>query len=439
MKSLSSGLLLALITILILPKEGIAQSFDIDNKSAHYDIKIFDDLVNPKGKVTSNATINSLFNKHLNSLLSSSGNIATNKGQVFYSPENDKIFLGRTVSNVQNFNQKLTWLGQVAVSAPVKKNYATIRDNDNLFAQGLGISLKGTFVGRGILKMGDPLNGKGSDSKLTKELKAKRKVIAAELQNELRRDVEHAYQVKLSDRKELEKYLSKKIPELQKARRKEFVKQELNALEGQKEKGYNSLTTWWMSGEIDLGITKIDQLYVASLMSTNIDTAGYFPLRAELNIGGMYSNRWINEAYGRIGLGLEDFTIVQAKGLSASTIASFANQIINLDSLSQATIKDNEVYAEDLTQLRSYYLNLEVALFPSILRYWGIRVAFQPRWFKYQDKNESVHDWTLAVPFVFDDKDGEPNVKFELQWRNIRGNKTLGFSAGIPIGGSIFK
>jgi len=404
-----------------------------------YDTTIFDSLIFKSGKVTSNETLNTLFNKNLNSLLSNSGNISTNKGQVFYNPEDDKVYLGGLISNIKNSNEKLNYIGQVSLSLPVAKNFASITDTNNKSVTGLGISLKATKILKGTLRMGKKSNGKGSDALLTQNLRNKREIIKKELLQDNKRDIDYATKTfDLSDSVEVV-YLNKKIISLKDAKRKEFIAREIEELEGKKgARGYNGFFTWWVSGELDFGVTEIEQLKVENLMSSQIDTMSYLPFRSELNLGGILSSKWIDQLYGRMSLGLEDMTIVQARSMDPKTISFFSSQAPNIDSLSQAVIKEKKVFANDLSKFTSRYINFDATIFPSFLKHVGFRVAFKRLFFKYEEEKEEVDNWTIAIPFVFNDKDGKPNVKFEFQWRNRNGNKNIGFSAGIPIGGSIF-
>lgn len=47
-------------------------------------------------------------------------------------------------------------------------------------------------------------------------------------------------------------------------------------------------------------------------------------------------------------------------------------------------------------------------------------------------------NWKLGLPISLKNKEGEAKINFELQWREIQKDHTVGLSVGLPLGNSIF-
>ena len=59
----------------------------------------------------------------------------------------------------------------------------------------------------------------------------------------------------------------------------------------------------------------------------------------------------------------------------------------------------------------------------------GLSASYEKFFGEYDAEN-----WRLGIPLVLKDKEGKANVNFEIQWREINKNHTIGFSVGVPFG-----
>lgn len=379
--------------------------------------------------LTSKATLNVFFANKVSTYLSEASDLSLSRSYAVLDNSDGRLFLGGTFNAKKDNREFQRFLFTAGVKANVKDGFA------NLFGSGkinndIGLSLKGTIFGRGIIWFDkDPKTQKN-------KVQRKRVQIVNELLSDFDRDLTK-YRNNLTGLSDSEDDVKNYISEYEEEMATKLAEKESDFII--KKKLFNLAHTWWVSFDLYLPVTESSYKTVADFSTTSVKNTAYRPY--ELNV--IYSNLWEkNKREGGTIFG-KGVTLLTFKGsliannsVNASLIDSYSfdkylTQTSVVDTLFLAKLKSNSVYVGNFEQFITPRLSGRFVYMP--FQFIGLSAAFEKSFGKVDDLN-----WRLGIPVSLKDKEGKSKINFEVVWREIGKDHSFGLSVGLPIGATIF-
>lgn len=402
---------------------------------------IFDTLHQPNfyrngnaAQLTSGYTLNSFFTKKIGSYLSEAADLSANTAFAVLDNKDNKLFVGGSVSigKSGDFNR---WIFSGGLKANTKSGFANLL-NTNEIENEVGISAKLTFFGRGSIFWWK------DDEKTQQEKKAQSfrdyqfsaieseyRTTVSSNQNHLQNIATNNYAFDTARRGSLlRKHIQKKEKELA----QKFIDEEVSNLDN--EKLYNLAHTWWVSLESYVPVSDWQYNVSSNLQSTALMKVDYRPWTVEVSHSHLWErkNRWFpGTVLLTVTAGISYNNTVLNQSLKKYSYEKWLSQATNGDTSQQAKLDAKDVYVGNFEKFVTpqiggrfvYLYNGKFGLSAGVEKNFG-RFDFV--------------DWRLGIPVSLKDKEGKPKINFELLWRQIANDHSVGLSVGLPIGGSIF-
>jgi hypothetical protein len=391
-------------------------------------------LLNPvtnvaANKITSNATLNVFFANKLNTYLSEASDISTSKAYALLDNADGRLFIGGTFNPTGSLTQFKRLLITAGAKANVKDGFAGIFSNKE-FNNDIGFSLKFTVVGKGTISY-DPNPNVHKNKVASKR---------AYLQNKFINDIDEKVTAeKVSYGAAITGAITTQfVADETETAIEEFAKEEATYITTKKL--FNTAYSWWLTFDGYCPVTKSEYDIVADLKKTVITTEGYKPW--QFNI--VYSNFWEKNKWGgKIPLIPKGTTLLTFKGavvgnnsvlaemLDSYSYDKYLVQAQVIDTQFLAKLKTTTVYNGKFEKFVTARLSGRCVYMP--FGFIGISAAAEKNFGTLDNLN-----WRLGIPFSLKDNEGKTKVNFEVVWKEVQKNHTIGLSIGLPIGKDIF-
>lgn len=395
--------------------------------------------------------LNILFTKEISNYLTESSNLNTRKAFAVLTEEDDRLFLGGSFTNPfkkRDPIDRLIGLHTLGIKADIKDKFATVFNSDEL-NKDLGISYKYTYIGRGKVTYSSKVKEDSSlkfdkekveayrDDYLLNEFldelvdTSTKPIIQGNSKNEILNELNGKPKNKV-----LNVVSKSSFDELY----QKVLEEEANTVT--KQKWYTNYFNWWVSLETFIPVTATEYKTSENITSNTINTSEYRPYELEFSGNffiktasyGSFQVRGIIEGYNNNSVRAELSDIIKP-----FTFIEFQQQIDESqndgDNSFIAQLDDNKVNVGEFKEFFTTGFRGEIVYFlpdnicGKDLSFIGLSAAYEKFNGDYDAEN-----WRLGIPFVLKDKEGKANINFEIQWREINKDHTIGFSVGIPFG-----
>lgn len=384
--------------------------------------------------LTSVPTLNKFFATKIGTYLSEASDLSLSKAYAVLDNADGKLFIGGTFNKNNSSAERTKFIFTAGVKANIKDGFAKILDEDG-FNNDIGINLKFTFFGRGSIWFdANPAAIKRTlvtnkrlylENKLLSEFDEK---ITKEGFNE-----NHTGNTASDWVSNIGTYIRSESENV----RKKFSEEEAEYISD--EKLFNVAHSWWISTDVYIPFTKSEFDIVNDLSERNFKTEKYKPY--ELNIS--YTNFWEKNLFIGFPLILPGTTLLTFKGsvlannsvsaelIDAYTYDKYLEQDRDIDTVFAAKLKTQSVYLGKFENFVTTRLSGRLVYMP--VSFMGISAAFEKSFGKTNDIN-----WRLGIPFSLKDNEGKAKINFEIVWKEVKKEHSVGLSIGLPIGNNIF-
>ena len=122
---------------------------------------------------------------------------------------------------------------------------------------------------------------------------------------------------------------------------------------------------------------------------------------------------------------------VNASLIDSYSYDKYLNQAVVVDTMFLTKLKSKTVYLGDFEKFMTIRLSGRFVYMP--LSFIGVSAAFEKNFGKLDDLS-----WKLGIPVSLKDNEGNAKINFELVWKEVQKEHTIGISVGLPIGKNIF-
>lgn len=392
--------------------------------------------------------LNILFTKEISNYLTESSNLNTRKAFAVLTEEDNRLFLGGSFTNPfkkRRSIDRLIGLNTIGIKADIKDKFATVFSSGDL-NNDLGISYKYTYIGRGTITYSSK-SKKGKSDKEKIETYRKDYLLDEFLDEKVNESVKTITQKNNKNEVINELNGKPKSKLLNTVSKSDFDALYLSILEEEadnttKQKWYTNYYNWWVSLETFIPITRTEYKTSENIESNVINTSDYSPFEIEFSGNfflktasyGSFQFRGIYEGYNNNSVRAELKDLIKP-----FSFIEFQQQIDDSqntgDNTFFAQLDENEVNVGEFKEFFTNGIKGEIVyflpekVFGKDLSFIGLSASVEQYFGEYKAKN-----WRLGIPVVLKDKDGKSTVNFELQWREINKNHSVGFSIGVPFG-----
>lgn len=385
--------------------------------------------INIDSNLTSAATLNSFFAIKTSTYLSEASDLSLSKAYAVLDNSDGRLFIGGTINKKQSTTEFARFLFTGGIKANVKDGFANLFSAKS-FNNDIGLSLKATIFGRGSIWFDKEYSSQKEKTAL------KRRHLANELLNnfdaELNKFRRNA--TNLADSAETVTSFAEDYSEQMK---EEFAQKEAEYII--KHNMYNVSHNWWIGFDIYVPVTKTTYNSVNKFTDINVKENNFRPYEFNFTYTNFWDkNIWNKNPFLWRGTTLLTFkaSLLANNSVNASLINpySFEQYLMRnsiLDTLSLAQLESKSIYVGDFERFITPKISGKLVYMP--VQYIGLSAAIEKSFGKVNDLN-----WRLGVPFSFKDNDGKSKINFELVWREVSKEHSVGVSVGLPIGSSIF-
>lgn len=232
----------------------------------------------------------------------------------------------------------------------------------------------------------------------------------------------------LADDTERSKELEKKKEELKEELLADMVKRMEDG------KLYNAIWNWWATGELYMPISSTSIMVADSATQPTPRAFSTYPLTASARGFIALKTSQGQSILGKVGFSVMNNNSALARELETMPFLSAVARP-GSDTLQTTVLGSEDVYVlKDLRSFVSPAIEAGIVVGP-----FGCASGFRisGTWQQYLDwwGNEYTPTiWTLGLPLTLKDEDGDPTVNFEPQLRWMNGERSFGFSLGLPLG-----
>jgi len=399
------------------------------NSPANDALKRYMVLKDSTKDLTSQSTLHTFFSKKISSYLSEASDISLSKVYAVLDNTDGRLFLAANLfskTDQERFKRHFLTAG---VKFNIDEGFASIRNSDG-FAKDIGASLKYTWLGKGIIT--STKNDRAAVAK-------KRNSIANSWAATFDKDVTD-YKGSETGSTTYSQDVDKFIKSYGSKNGNKFSSVEADYIE---DKGlYTSIRNYWISIDGYAPITKSEYSVADNFKTTALSQEKYRPF--ELNLAGTLfwqKNRWHNNKISNFWLlpGLTMLTAkfsvvannsVNAKMLNEYSYDTYLTQNNTLDTTSMAKLNSESVYVGKFENFLTPRLSGRYVYMP--FSFAGVSVAVEKNFGKIDNFN-----WKLGLPVSLKDNEGKAKVNFEVVWRRLNGERGVGISVGLPLGGAL--
>ncbi len=386
-------------------------------------------------KITSNLTLNTFFQTKLSSYLSEVSDLSLSKAYAVLDNADGRLFIGGTIGLKRKETRKVRYIVSTGLKANIKNGFASLYGSDGI-NNDIGISGKFTFFGNGKIKYykKDELQKeKVRDYRLYLKKRTLRELNSAD--QAMQKDISEIEPDNRS--KWMNDYLTAKKEEL----KTKFIQDEASFIDTGYH--YNTARTWWLSAEVYVPVTQSEYKVSPSLNSPAINNELYKPYEFKLTGNFLFFARKLKDAdpfkwlpgttLFSVSASLIENNVVKNNTLEKYTFNRYLQQASNIDTLFLAQLKTDDVYVGSFSNFRFITPRIGGRIVYMPFSFIGVSAAIE--------KNFGIYDalnWRLGIPVSLKDKEKKPKINFELIWREINNEHSVGISIGLPIGNTIF-
>lgn len=381
-----------------------------------------------KDSLVSAPTLNAFFATKISTYLSEATDLSISKAYAVLDNSDGRLFIGGTFNKKKSTTEFSRILITVGVKANIKDGFANLFNSDGI-NNDIGFNLKATIFGRGSIWF-------NKDATVHKNKVANKR---RHLGNELIYDFDNEltkFKTNLTGLPDSVDALTTYIAEYSNEMSEQFAKKESEFLI--KKQLYNVAHDWWLSFDFYLPVTNSTYETVKSFAAPAVISESYRPYEFSLVYTNFWvKNRWIGNPFIFKGTNLLTIkgSVIANNSVNASLLDSYSYE--NYRSLSQNPIdtlvklKSRSLYVGNFERFITPRISLRYVYMP--LSFIGVSAALEKSFGKLDDLN-----WRLGIPVSLKDNEGKAKVNFELVWREIGKEHSVGLSVGLPIGYTIF-
>lgn len=377
--------------------------------------------------LTSQEVLSSFLLKRVKTYLSQSTDLSPTRLYAVLDNTDKRLFIGGVLNKFNSANNP-KWIATLGIKANIEDNFSLLFD-DNGFSNDLGISFKLTRLFSGNIKY---------KPKYINLLESKRELLGTRIRNAFLNDIQDYGKniqggTNYVTTNEISNYSNTQQPKYI----KQFIEEEASVLE--EKKWYGLAFKHWLSVEAYIPVTNSKEKVATSLNNPLLKEVLYRPWQFD----AVYTI-FIDLANKRArSFPFRGVTLISFKGslINNNSIINEDLETYNYDKyLAHSTVVDTNF----LTKLKTdkYYVGdykkfVTPALSTRIVRMFypfiGLSAVYELR---FNDKTSK--NWRLGIPISLIDKEGERNINFEIVWKEINKNHSIGLNIGLPIGKNIF-
>jgi len=387
--------------------------------------KYFDDIsVNESEKskrFVNDKVLNIFFADEISSYISESKDLSLQKAYAVISTADKTLFLGTSFELCrEDKTDKLTNLVTIGVKAKLKDDFSTIFKNGDI-QNDIGINAKYTWIGRGILNFGNH----------TGAIKTYReKILKGQFQSEIKdylsKSKDSSARVKLAAlygkdpktyKKKEAKLYSNKASEIY----TKFAETEVKLIKD--EKLYRWFWNHYAVFEVYAPVTKKSYTLLPDVNTSTTSTEKVYPWKF---LAG-YTN-FLKKSNGQVVYLSGIASVFNNNNAAIESLDQFDLQTPN-DTNPNLIEDTTKVFIGGLDEFVTTNVKVEAVSYLVNNGMFGISASIEQNFGDYDALN-----WKLGIPVSLKDKEGKPNVNFELQWKEINGNHFVGIGVGLAFG-----
>ncbi|MCP4052310.1 MAG: hypothetical protein GY739_04430 [Mesoflavibacter sp.] len=367
--------------------------------------------------------LNIFFAEEVSSYIGESKDLSLKKSYAVLSTADKSLFLGRSFVMFRNEDtEKLTHLFTVGVKAKLEDDFSSFLSKDRNLENEIGITAKYTWIGRGIINYGcyeDEIRRLQNEIIIkNKSASVSKNVKDDTYENELK---EHAtiYGADSNRHKEFEK---KFYENKYKSYYKEISEELIDRI--RKDKLYSHLWDHYATFELFAPVSRNFYTVYSTPTSSKEDEA-FYPWK--INLG--YTN-FLKTSSGKtlymslFGSVFNNNTILSELDLINITTIQSVNP------LNSSMISTSSAYLGDFDTFPTGSIKGEFVSYLFKKGTFGVSGALE----QYVGEQYHPLNWKLGVPFSLKDKEGNPTINFELQWKEVNSEHYLGIGVGLAFG-----
>lgn len=408
------------------------------------------------GMILSDRGLNYFFADKLASYLAGEGDISLFKSYATLDASDGVLNINHNFPTKDNETGRIKSLFTLGARSNIADGFAAIFREEK-FSNELGLSLKQTWFKKGAIKFygckssKDPGEKKTVPSDQKQTMNLARALLLHQLHNEMlqkEREFSAAYkEIKSKEipgdrtesaiRSELENEF---YTELRKTYLDKFAKKEAELLESTK--SYNRLRVQWYTISAFVPLTK--KVYnVAGSFTSNFSEKQMYPWELNASYNWIRESRLNGRSFFHLSAGVFLNNGVKTEELEKINLQQYKN-LGGVDTVHFAELESDESYIGNYKNFVTPLLKAQFVWFPPEKNI-GVSIQLEKNFGKFDPLNGKI-----GVPIRLNDKDGDPNVNFEIQVRTFDlansvasdksiGKKTsVGISVGLPFSSVIY-
>jgi hypothetical protein len=170
-------------------------------------------------------------------------------------------------------------------------------------------------------------------------------------------------------------------------------------------------------------VTELSYNIVTDITTTTIDSEEFYAWK----ILGGYTSFW-KFSKGKVFYVSGYGSVFNNNSVLVESIPKFDLPIYNQTNSSYVE-ETKKVYVGDYEEFVTTNLKAEAIAYLFLDGKVGLSASFDKNFGDYESDN-----WKLGIPFSLKDKEGNPTVNFELQWKEINKNHFVGIGVGYAFG-----
>jgi len=330
---------------------------------------------------------------------------------------------------------KVLFSGGVKIKS--KDKFATVYKNGDFQENDIGLTLKGTLIGRGIICFGDKRasSGNGIIKDREESVRENRVFLLRKYIEKVAKFNEGELDKLQYETEVLKRYDNEAdgIEEILKKKGEEFyiamAKEEIAFLE--KNKMYRSLWNHWLSLELYLPMGDNNYKTTRDIITDALKKRNFYPFSASLLYNNMLLFSSGESVFLKLAFGLKNNNNIIVDGIKTTP---FQTTLIGAGNTT-VVISSDDGYKTEYDKFLTTLITIEPSFF-TLNNSLGFSPAVEFNQGKYNKTN-----WKLGIPISLKDKEGKPKVNFEIQWKEVNkfssSDHFVGISANFLFGDMI--
>lgn len=430
-----------------------AQNFD---DTRQYFLSL-ENQVKKDSNLMSYPALNILMAKKVNAYISGSSDLSLNKSYFIVDPTDGRLFLGYNFAKDPSRDSLRTkWVLNAGLKTNITDAFSTLYSGaESKWARDMGLSLKFTWLGRGIIYFDTVKQVQRSNLKafglqdnedssfqqvqvaqfirrqIYNELDSLMKIDSVAFEQKIRNAGTSAYRAQ--KRQEF-------FVERNKYYRNAFVIKEAEQIESAE--NYNSYWNHWVSLDMYLPFTNKESDVAVDFLSS-VESKALYNFEANLLWSNIYENK-CNKLFATVMAGVKSIDNISTSMIDKYSIGDY-KKLGGADTVKLAQLESKDVYIGKYSSYITPVIRFQVVDLFFFKKQLGLSFMAEKYLSEYNPLNIKV-----GVPFNLTGKDDETTASFELQfkWNDINNtvfpNKRIsekfliGLSVGIPLSSEIY-